>query len=394
MAASSFPTGYHALHPDVDFNFQMNRWYNWIGEAAALEDMQRIAGRIRDLSDWTREFVALAAAARQQGRTLAAAFYERAANFYMLPGDPDRSRTRSAFLRDLAEVYGDALSDRHAVPYDDGRQRGVLPAYRLRHPSPASTVVVFGGFDTYIEELVRALLALRDAGYEVIAFDGPGQGGALLDSGLHLTPDWHRPVGAVLDHFGVADAVLVGVSLGGGLVLRAAAREPRISRLVAYDVLDDFYEVVTARAGPRQRGILRHLLTARLDPAVNGIVGRTARSDPSSLWGLQQGMEVTGTGSPAAFLRAARALNTFDVSASVSQDVLILAGAADHYVPVAQCWRQSAALTRARSVTARVFTAAEDAASHCQVGNYGLVLETILGWLEVLRTRAEAGPRA
>jgi pimeloyl-ACP methyl ester carboxylesterase len=388
MAAASFPVGYHRFHADVDFNFQMNRWYSWIGGAEAQEDMRRVAGRIGQLADWTREFVALAAAAREQGRTLAAAFYERAASFYMLPDDPDRRRARTAFLQGLASVYGDALGNRHEVPYDDGRQRGVLPAYRFRHASPASTVVVFGGFDSYIEELVQALLVLRDAGHDVIAFDGPGQGGALLDGGLHMTPDWHKPVGAVLDHFGVDDAVLVGVSLGGGLAIRAAAREPRVSRVIAYDVLDDFFEVVAARAGPVQRRLLRHVLRARLDAAVNGVVSSTARSDAATQWGVQQGMEVTGTDSSAAFLRAASAFTTRDVSAMVRQDVLILAGAEDHYVPVVQCWRQSAGLTRARSVTARLFTAEEHAASHCQVGNYGLVLDVILAWLGVLRNRA------
>ena len=27
-----FPRGYHQIHPDVSMNFQMNRWYGWVGE--------------------------------------------------------------------------------------------------------------------------------------------------------------------------------------------------------------------------------------------------------------------------------------------------------------------------------------------------------------------------
>jgi hypothetical protein len=39
-------------------------------------------------------------------------------------------------------------------------------------------------------------------------------------------------------------------------------------------------------------------------------------------------------------------------------------------------------LTAARSVTARVFTTAESAQNHCQIGNMGLALKVILGWLD------------
>jgi hypothetical protein len=39
-------------------------------------------------------------------------------------------------------------------------------------------------------------------------------------------------------------------------------------------------------------------------------------------------------------------------------------------------------LTAAPSVSARVFTEAEQAQNHCQVGNQGLALQVILGWLD------------
>jgi hypothetical protein len=42
----TFPVGYHSLHPDVSMNFQMNRWYGWVGEPDMLEDMRTAAQRI------------------------------------------------------------------------------------------------------------------------------------------------------------------------------------------------------------------------------------------------------------------------------------------------------------------------------------------------------------
>jgi uncharacterized metal-binding protein len=82
------------------------------------------------------------------------------------------------------------------------------------------------------------------------------------------------------------------------------------------------------------------------------------------------------------FLRSIEQFQTADVSAAIRQDVLLLAGNEDHYVPMAQWHRQIRMLKNARSVTARLFTRSEDAQNHCQAGNYGLALRTIVNWLD------------
>jgi len=40
---TSFPTGYYCLHPDVSVNFQLNRFYNWVGDAQMLAEIQAVA---------------------------------------------------------------------------------------------------------------------------------------------------------------------------------------------------------------------------------------------------------------------------------------------------------------------------------------------------------------
>jgi pimeloyl-ACP methyl ester carboxylesterase len=222
---------------------------------------------------------------------------------------------------------------RAAVPYADGRIRGFLPAYRFKPPRARCTIVFFGGFDSYIEELTSAFVDLRDAGYDVIAFDGPGQGDALNDSGLPITAEWHKPVGAVLDYVVVERAVL--------LTLRGA----RI---------------------------------------VNWMLARVARRSPVVQWGLQEGMHVTGTTSVCGFLQAISQFETAAVSALIRQDALLLAGREDRYVPMEQWHDQIRTLKNARSITARLLTRGESAQNHCQVGNYGLALTTIVQWLDGL----------
>ena len=93
-------------------------------------------------------------------------------------------------------------------------------------------------------------------------------------------------------------------------------------------------------------------------------------------------MHVFGTDSPAQYLRAIARYNTASVSSRVSQDVLLLAGREDHLVPIHQFTDQIASLTGARSVTARLFTRAESAQNHVQVGNLGLAFRVMQSWLE------------
>ena len=390
MTPINFPIGYHNLHPNVSMNFQMNRVYGPVGEPGMLDEMRMAAPRIATYADWKREFVALAERASQQRHVLRAGFYWRAAEFFMRPDDPDRTSARKKFLGAVRSVYALELGERHAVPYADGRISGVLPAYRFKPPQAKSTILVFGGFDSTIEELTSMFVYLRDAGYDVIAFDGPGQGGALNESGLPMTAEWHKPVAVVLDYFEVERATLVGLSLGGCLVMRAAALEPRIERVVAFDIFTNGLNVTLRQTPALLRGLLKVLLRLRAASVVNWMLARVARKSPVVEWGLREGMHVTGTHSAFGFLQAFRQFETADVSASITQDVLLLAGSEDHYIPIEQWYAQTRMLTNARSITARLFTRGESAQNHCQLGNQGLALKTIVNWLDEMLVGTDA----
>ena len=377
-----FEVGYHDLHPDLSLNFQLNRWITYLGPDVVPE-LASLACRVDGYDDWIRDFLALSEVAEQEGRTLAAGLYTRSAEFFMTTADPRKAPARRRFLRLIREGYAIPEDARVDVRYE----QGYLPTYRFTPTSPRSTMVVFGGFDSYIEEFLPILLAMSDAGYDVVAFEGPGQGAALEDAHLPMTVEWHLPVAAVLDHFQLTDVTLVGVSLGGALAVRAAAREPRVRRVVAFDVLYDFLDVSLRQAPAPARPLVRGLVRIHADQVLEALLARSARRRLVTDWGLQQGMHVFGERTRAGFLHAAARFTTRDVSSQITQDVLLLAGVEDHYVPRRHLSQQLDALTNARSVTARVFTRAESAQNHCQVGNLGLALDVITNWIE--RTRSD-----
>ncbi len=236
---------------------------------------------------------------------------------------PDHPRYQPALQRFLDKVLtanGVTPEDHYLVPY----QQAQLSAYRFTPERPRGTIVLFGGYDTYIEEWLPAALAFRDASVDTVVFDGPGQG-TVLDASMPMTPDWHLPVAAILDYFGLADVTLVGISLGGCLVIRAAAREPRVARAVAFDVCTDFFQVTSrgiAAAGLAAIAANSGQIPA---PVIDAAAAAGAKLDLTADWELAQGKRVMGASAPADLFQAWREYRTADVSPLVTQDVLLMA---------------------------------------------------------------------
>jgi alpha-beta hydrolase superfamily lysophospholipase len=372
-----FPVGYHELHPNVSLNFQLNRFYGWANDGKMLDEIRAAAPRISSYDDWTREMLQLSDNALGAGRLLPAAYYSRGAQFFLDPNDPRYEPAFQRFLDNVLAGNGVTEDHHHLVPY----QGTHLSAYRFTPDRPRGMIVVFGGFDSYIVEWLSAAIALRDAGLDIVIFDGPGQG-TVLDAGTPMTPDWHLPVAAVLDHFGLSDVTLMGFSLGGCLVLRAAAREPRVSRVIAFDIMTDLFECVTR--SPAGLAIGRIGANAERIPAavIDAAVEAIGKVDLLTEWAFKQANRVMGVTTPSEALAVWQKYRTDDVSPLVTQDVLLMAGTKDHYVPLHQLSDQLLTLSVAPSVSARVFTEAEQAQNHCQIGNTGLAIRVILDWLD------------
>jgi len=367
--------GWYELHPDVSLNFQLNRWAA-TGGPEWIADVRPQLGSLRDYDSWRNTFVRLGEAAFVQGRILHAALHFRSAEFFMLASDPRKEPLRKRLIALFREAAGASPSARRDVSLD-----GLwLPAWAYSAREAHGTLVLFGGFDSYVEEFFPILASLLDKGWNVVAFEGPGQGAVLEEQGAPLIRDWHRPVAAVLDAFNLQDVTLVGISLGGCLAIRAAAFEPRVRRVVAFDVLSDFFECMMAvHPGPAS-SIVRGLLATGSDGLIDLTLPRLLRQSPVLEWGIAQACHVFGCEMPAAAFRAAQTFHTRDVSERVQQDVLLLAGARDHYVPLSQLWDQIRLLSNARSIAVRVFTAQEQAQAHCQVGNLPVAIGTISDW--------------
>src|SRR4030042_5784646 len=223
-----FPIGYHKFHKKQLFNFQLNRWHS-LGYAR-LEDMQEAGRKIKNFKDWKLEMLKLGEEAVSENRLVNPAFYYRAAEFYVKSKDPEKEFLYDRFIELFYAAFENEQMERHQAPYEGT----FLPALRILPASEKKgAVLIHGGFDSFIEEFFSMMKYFSDHGYEVIGFEGPGQGAALRKFGLPLIYEWEKPTKAILDYFHLEDVTLLGISMGGWFCLRASAFEPRIKRVIA-----------------------------------------------------------------------------------------------------------------------------------------------------------------
>jgi pimeloyl-ACP methyl ester carboxylesterase len=376
LSENSFPIKtFHHFHKDANINYQLNRFL-----ISGLEDVYAEIGRnVENFDDWKKLFCEKAVAFEKQGKTDYAMGLYRAAEFFMNPSDPDRTMVIEKFLHFFYQSKEGKNLEQVSVPYDNNHLNG----FRLRPIIPSKGIVlIHGGFDSYIEEFYTLGAAICDCGYEVIMFDGPGQGSTLMFEKIPMTYEWEKPVSAVLDYFRAENVTLIGISLGGYLSIKAASQEKRIKRVIAYDVMLDFFACITSRRGKIAAFFIKGLVNLRLAFLLNFVARLLMKKDMYSRWGITQGMHVMGCKTPYEFFIKLKKYNGYVDSSHITGDVLVMAGNEDHFVPMAQFYEQLTLLTSAKSVTGRIFTEKEQAQSHCQIGNLGLAAEYMLDWIE------------
>ena len=369
----TFPVGYHEFHREQLFNFQLNRWHS-LGYAR-FEDMQEAGGKINSFEEWKAEMLKLAEEALSEGRLINAAFYYRAAEFYSLMGDPDKEALYNRFIETFYKAFEDDDIERLEVPYEGT----YLPAIRTR-PSDVEkrgTIVMHGGFDSFIEEFYSWMCHFSAHGYEVIAFEGPGQGAARKKYGLPLDWRWEKSAKALLDHFKLDDVSWLGISMGGWFCFRAAAFEPRIRRVIASGIAFDYMQI----PDPLSQ-LLGKLFFKYMRGFTNGMTLRKMKKDKMHAWTVSNLMYIADRETPIEAMDIVMELNERNLHSDlVRQDVLICTGREDHFIPFKMHSKQMRALTNAQSVTGRVFTREDQAQNHCQIGNIGLVLDVITNWI-------------
>jgi hypothetical protein len=258
-----------------------------------------------------------------------------------------------------------------------------LPGYLLRpdtRPVRRTTVILTNGQDAQHVALYPMAADALERGYNALLFYGPGQGELLFERQVSFRPDWESVVTPVVDYLRSRPdvdpdrIVLSGSSLGGELVIRAAAFEHRLAAVVS------------------DPGFLSLWLTwqTNFPPIASAIAGGASKPEVNAIWqkiipalGPVGSYEVakTSEGYGQQFLRAARAGHVFtdmydlattlmkftvtDVASQVTAPALVTAYQDDALViPPAKQGSEVFKLLRGPKQF-HTFTVAEGAQYHC-----------------------------
>jgi alpha-beta hydrolase superfamily lysophospholipase len=214
-------------------------------------DLQRLIARIDRWEDWCRIWCddaarheSLAQEAAERGRKVTASDANLRASIYyhyakhLFAHNPDQyfaAHQRVVQCYQAAGTMFDPPLERIEIPFAGATMIGNLRRPRsVQHPAVA---ILLPGLDACKEELHAWSEAFVRRGLATLAIDGPGQGETAFK--LPITTEWGKVIGAVLDVLEQRTDVdgynvaVVGQSLGALYAPLAAAFEPRVKACVS-----------------------------------------------------------------------------------------------------------------------------------------------------------------
>jgi pimeloyl-ACP methyl ester carboxylesterase len=391
------------LFDDASFSFEALRAAGFAnyGGADRGEILTARAIPDGDEASWHREWKATAERVEELGRKsladghhvsarealLRASNYYRTAEFF-LRDDPARdpeaallsARSRDTFVTAMPLFDFDFRRD-VSIPYQDTSLPGYL--YLVDDSGrPRPTIIYNSGFDSTLEESYFAIAAAAlTRGYNVLAFDGPGQGAALREQGLVFRPDWEAVMSPVIDHAlsrpEIADhqLALFGYSMGGYLVARAAAFDSRIAALILDDGIYDFHSAMVTAIPP----FLNEWVEQGRDDVAMPVIQLLMAISTHARWALRNGKWTMGLDSLVDVPRAFKQYTLAGVAELISAPALILDAESDQFFKGEP---QRAAEAMINSDTTLI-TLREDegAGEHCHMGAMSRAHQVIFDWL-------------
>lgn len=342
-----------------------------VGTAEFLASWRRVADQLEEQAREAEKAGHLRTAGQKYFR---AAGYLCQAERMLSNSSPERIPTYRHLLEVMERSFElvDPRTSRVAVPFEGT----TLPAYFTNAStdgSPVPCIVMWNGLDSTKEHMYTsgwpAELAAR--GISVLQVDCPGSGEALRLGGLTArveTEDWAR---ACVDHLeGRADVRsdrigLVGWSLGGYYVPRAAAFEKRLALAVAWGANHNWGEVQKRR------------------------LEREGENPVPHYW--EHVLWVWGQPDVETFIRYAADVHLDGVVEQIECPFLITHGANDRQIPLAYAHRSYEQAVRSRKRELRVFTPGEGATEHIGLDHLPHVGAFTADWVEDTFAALDAG---
>lgn len=361
---------------------------------AEISEVRKIVNDIQpgDFESWYTEWNSmatkiekLASESAENNRTVSAnkAFlracnYYRTAEFFLDHVDKRRNECYLKSVKSFKQALKNSslnIMNVH-IPYEDYTMDGYLYIKSKNAP----TLIYIGGYDSTAEELYFSGGASAiERGYNLLIFDGPGQGGTLRLKNKVSIPDYEKPVSAAIDYLETAVGIdtvnsfiaLMGMSLGGYYANRAVAFESRIDACILFDVFTNVWE------STKERSPYLTELSKLSDEELND---KLEQVGTGAQWMVNNGLWVFGQSSLADMIEYVKKFNALPVSKRIICPMLLLFGTNDQFVNEKQLSDLENELTC--NYTSHVFDETFGAEYHCQVGNVGYMTQVVFDWLD------------
>ncbi len=381
----SIPVGMHKLNKDPSISFQLNRLVNMDGCDLAVAS--EIGNTIKTAADFYTVLKKRGDSELENGHIKNAAALYRMSEFFTDREDPNGLAAWKKARELFFEYYADFFDGEHPlielvnVPYESF----TMPTLKFNADDPKGDIVMHGGFDSSYEEFFAECEYLREQGYNVYLFEGPGQGECIRLHGAPLIIEWEKPVMAVTKYFDLHNVILVGQSLGGFFAPRASAFDNRVTKCVSiaqFGALKMNFSD-NAFANGLIWGSLNVLLFL-FGWLINIIY---AAKKEKGMAFFRTYFHRFGTNNVYRLLKYLHEIDLRPIADKLTKDYLVIGGSNDTMACRAGIGRQLLILKNARSVSSREITAYEQGADHCCCGNQLAAMDTILMWAELMNKR-------
>src|ERR687889_1863594 len=367
-----------------------------LGEISATTSLIEEGDRDGWYLQWTATAERVAGYADESARAghiiSASDAYLRASSYYRagylpLYGSPVDPRLVEAFDNETeAFQKAAAFMTPPVEPVEIPFEGTTLPGYFCQvddSGKPRPTLIVTNGYDSTINELYLDFAAVPRRGYNLLLFDGPGQGRVLIKQGLVMRPDWENVVEPVVDYALTRPEVdpekiaIMGISLGGYLAPRAASGEHRLAACIADPGFWDLFEANKAGLSALPRKTFDEL--PDVDPSVLEPFMEKIRADPKLRWSIiQRNFWVHGVDSLSEFLKISEDYSLKEMAAQIRCPTLLGWSESDTLSWNAE--RIYDSLTCPRKLVR--FMNAEGAGDHCEVRARRLFDQRAFDWLD------------
>ena len=366
---------FYTINRIKQFNFQINRVLMY-GEAACdMDVIKKHLENVTNIEEWYEAFINVA---KESTEYLHKAYAYRMAEFFLEYNDPRKQEVLKECLDHFQKGFqkNGIFFEQYRIPFEIGEMK----AFRFPCDDPKEIIVVCGGYDSFIEEFVLQVYEFNKKGYEVILFEGPGQGECIKQQ-LYFRYDFDKATSTVLDFFKISNCVFLGISWGGYFAIRSAAYDKRIKKTIMYDAFYDGYEVMTNPLPMLLKYKIRKLIRKNKIQELEMLCNRICEKSVMAKWMFHQGKYITGSGTYYEMYNKIGLHNVRSIHEKITCDVLILAGEKDHYIPLNHYKKCIKLFPNAKSVKTRLFTKKEGGEQHCQIGNHMLAINEILEWM-------------